>query len=679
MLLRKYEMFWHVLPLLFLICTLAAAGAPYAVKETHVVPSQWSQRGPAPPGHPIRLHFGLKHNIANEDLEQHLLEVSDPSHPRYGEFFTPSRLNGLLKPTNITLQVVQEWLGRSGFNLSRLTYTAAKDWVSLTTTIHTAERLLNTNYSMFEHEDGTVLFRAPEWSLPVHLHNHIDVIQPTNSFYRLPLQRRGQSLKTVEPLPPRQAFNTHSTVGEVCNSSSMTPLCLSKLYGTFNYKQIATKKNSIGMTNFDGQCSNISDIELYLERFRPTFKLVGSGEDSFIPKFVSIAGAVNDQSPITESEAAARVDIEGNLDAETILGLTWPLKLELFGTGTATTLPPFNPDLSTPTNTNEPFLEWLLGMKEAGLNLPNIISTSYGDDEQTVPFSYARKVCTQFAALGLQGISLFFAAGDSGVGEDPYCYSDNGTTAAFVPEFPASCPFVTTVGATMGINPELLANNPENGFVGGSGFSNYFPRPKYQKPAVESYLAKIGSTFDGLYNKSGRAYPDISAQGYRYAIVSISHQQCSRSEQQTNPTSMPLVHSLSIFASLLIQVEQVWNGSIIHVDGTSASAPTAASIFALVNDARIAKGKKRLGFLNPTLYSSKVSSTFTDIIIGNAAGCGVVGFQATDGWDAATGLGTPVSCEFAHYFEHASSTNIMSASGISTTCRCFTLLSIFLH
>jgi hypothetical protein len=104
---------------------------------------------------------------------------------------------------------------------------------------------------------------------------------------------------------------------------------------------------------------------------------------------------------------------------------------------------------------------------------------------------------------------------------------------------------------------------------------------------------------------------------------------------------MSLVHSLSIFASLLIQVEQVWNGSIIHVDGTSASTPTAASIFALVNNARIAKGKNRLGFLNPTLYSSKISSTFTDIIIGNAAGCGVVGFQATDGWDAATGLGTP--------------------------------------
>jgi hypothetical protein len=135
---------------------------------------------------------------------------------------------------------------------------------------------------------------------------------------------------------------------------------------------------------------------------------------------------------------------------------------------------------------------------------------------------------------------------------------------------------------------------------------------------------------------------------------------------------MPLVHGLSIFASLLILVEQVWNSSIIHVDGTSASTPTAASIFALANDARIAKGKKRLGFLNPTLYSSKISSTFTDIIIGNAAGCGVVGFQATDGWDAATGLGTPVSCKFAHYVEHAGSTNIMSVSGISTTCRCFT-------
>jgi hypothetical protein len=42
----------------------------------------------------------------NENLEQHLWEVSDPRHPRYGEFFTPSQLNGLLKPTSIALQLV---------------------------------------------------------------------------------------------------------------------------------------------------------------------------------------------------------------------------------------------------------------------------------------------------------------------------------------------------------------------------------------------------------------------------------------------------------------------------------------------------------------------------------------------------------------------------------------------
>jgi tripeptidyl-peptidase-1 len=88
-------------------------------------------------------------------------------------------------------------------------------------------------------------------------------------------------------------------------------------------------------------------------------------------------------------------------------------------------------------------------MKEAGVNLPNIMSTSYGDDEQTVPFSYARKVCTEFAALGLQ-ISLFFTAGDQGIGQDPFCYSNDGKTAAFIPTFPASCPYVTAVGAIRG-------------------------------------------------------------------------------------------------------------------------------------------------------------------------------------------------------------------------------------
>ena len=51
--------------------------------------------------------------------------------------------------------------------------------------ISQAETLLNTTYSTYQHEDGSQLNRAPEWSLPEYLHDHINVVQPTTSFFRL--------------------------------------------------------------------------------------------------------------------------------------------------------------------------------------------------------------------------------------------------------------------------------------------------------------------------------------------------------------------------------------------------------------------------------------------------------------------------------------------------------------
>ena len=45
-----------------------------------------------------------------------------------------------------------------------------------------------------------------------------------------------------------------------------------------------------------------------------------------------------------------------------------------------------------------------------------------------------------------------------------------------------------------------------------------------------------------------------------------------------------------------------WDGQKVNLDGTSAATPTAASIFALLNDALICHGKPAMGFLNPWLY-----------------------------------------------------------------------------
>ena len=69
--------------------------------------------------------------------------------------------------------------------------------------------------------------------------------------------------------------------------------------------------------------------------------------------------------------------------------------------------------------------------------LPQTFSTSYGDDEQTVPIDFATSVCNQFAQLGARGASIMFSSGDSGVGSD--CVSNDGTnTRKFLPAFPGT-------------------------------------------------------------------------------------------------------------------------------------------------------------------------------------------------------------------------------------------------
>jgi tripeptidyl-peptidase-1 len=71
------------------------------------------------------------------------------------------------------------------------------------------------------------------------------------------------------------------------------------------------------------------------------------------------------------------------------------------------------------------------------------------------------------------------------------------------------------------------------------------------------------------------------------------------------------------------------------------SAPTFASIIALINDARKKKGLSRVGWINPTLY--KHPEAFNDIVSGGALGCGDenTGFNAMTGFDLAGGLGAP--------------------------------------
>lgn len=396
--------------------------------------------------------------------------------------------------------MVHEWLQVNG--MDNLNYSPSKDWIEVTIDVESAERLLDTEFYVFEHEDGSRLVRTPEWSLPLHLHEHVDTIQPTTSFFRSSAQKFDY-LELPEWDDPDYTPPSNATINAACNITSVTPECFMTLYSTKGYEVKAAGDNRIGFNNFLGEVPIRPDTAKFLGKYRPE-AVCGAAEYQQI----SIASGPTQNGPLNSTQLAAGTSREANLDVEAIIGISWPTPVTAYSTGGS---PPFIPDIITPTNTNEPYLVWVnyvLGLS----SIPQVISTSYGDDEQSVPQSYALRVCQQFAQLGARGVSLLFASGDDGVGTNQTCFSNDGKNMSmFLPNFPASCPYVTTVGATHQFEPEVVAYRPPfqepdgsviNAYASGGGFSNYFGRPQYQDRHVLGYIKDLKGQYDGLYNKS---------------------------------------------------------------------------------------------------------------------------------------------------------------------------------
>jgi len=225
--------------------------------------------------------------------------------------------------------------------------------------------------------------------------------------------------------------------------------------------------------------------------------------------------------------------------------------------------------------------------------VPWVVSVSYGEPEESIELSYALRLDIELQKIALRGVSVLYASGDDGVG----CHRG---ACVNMPNWPASSPFVTSVGGFVLEGAGKLVGDT----ISSGGFSNFYPQTKYQAAAVNAYFS--GSLPPKKqFNATGRAMPDVSS-----------------------------------FSENVIVYQ---NGFAEPVGGTSCAAPVWCGIIALINDVLISKGKKSLGFLNPALYQIGAStpSAFFDITKGsNGNGC-CQGFSARQGWDPITGWGGP--------------------------------------
>jgi len=192
-----------------------------------------------------------------------------------------------------------------------------------------------------------------------------------------------------------------------------------------------------------------------------------------------------------------------------------------------------------------------------------------------------------FQEFAAQGQNLFQAAGDSGAW--------NSGSAIY----PADDAFLTTVGGT-DLQTQGAAGPwaSETAWVdGGGGISP----DGYAIPSWQTTTANGCSSC----SKTLRNGPDVSANANFTFYVCADQTSCTAN----------------------------------NYGGTSFAAPMWAGYLALVNQQAVANGNPRLGFINPSLYTIGLGSSYTTDFHDITSGSN--GYSATTGYDLATGWGSP--------------------------------------
>jgi kumamolisin len=252
-------------------------------------------------------------------------------------------------------------------------------------------------------------------------------------------------------------------------------------------------------------------------------------------------------------------------------------------------------------NTDQGFMDAITTAVHDTTNKPSVISISWGGPESSwtaQSMTSMDAACQSAAALG---ITITVAAGDDG--------STDGGTGNNV-DFPASSPHVLACGGTKldangaTIVSEVVWNELANneGATGG-GVSNVFALPSWQaKAQVPASTTSTG----------GRGVPDVAGDA--------------------DPTT-----------GYTIRVD----GQTMVIGGTSAVAPLWAGLVAVANQ----QLGTQVGFIQPAIYAAKAALAFNDITQGNNGA-----FSAAPGWDACSGLGSPIAGKLIPLLTPASAT-----------------------
>jgi pseudomonalisin len=279
-------------------------------------------------------------------------------------------------------------------------------------------------------------------------------------------------------------------------------------------------------------------------------------------------------------------------------------------------------------------------------NLAPVMSMSFGLCESALGSSGNNFINSLWQQAAAQGITVFVSAGDSGA---------------------AGCDSASSSRATHGLGVNGLCSSPYSVCVGGTEFNDTAHPSLYwltsnasgtQSSAV-SYIPEVAwneSNSGGLWATGG-------GKSTLYAKPSW---QAGTGVPADGKRDVPDV-ALSAAGHDGYLIYQ--SGGLYVVGGTSAAAPSFAGAMALV----VQNTAARQGNANTAFYSLAAkqraggASVFHDITSGNNSVPGQAGYNATTGYDQATGLGSINATVLVSHWSDATATPSFHAAASASS------------
>jgi hypothetical protein len=559
-------------------------------------------------------------------LTRFISEVTDKNSPLFHRYLTPAAYAERFGPTPSTIAAVKSQLQASGLTVINV----ARDGliVDFQAPASRVETAFRTGLERYRLANGSV---AQARTAPVRV--PAAIAKDVTSVVGLDTTMRLRSSGVIRaPRSVRAAHASAKTATFTHPAGSPTPCAAAtaaaEQFGGLTDDQIA---NAYGAFGLYGAGDIGADQHIAVYELEPFSK---SDLQTFDTCYFGSTQAGGMLSRVTVKnvdggQTAGPGEGEAILDIQDVSALAPGANIDVY---------------EAPNNTFGSFDEYAQIVND---NVDRIVTTSWGLCEQAVQqgspgIQQAENLIFEEAAA--QGQTIFSAAGDAGSNDCNALGSSAPVDPVLSVDDPSSQPYVVSVGGTTMDNAtqpasEHVWNDGAAWGAAGGGISGSWPMPVWQtapqipgggaspsnSAAVTAAQDFEGTNFclgaNGAWSVEAgcREVPDVSANADEFT------------------------------GAITIYVGQFggWN----TIGGTSSAAPLWAAMLADVNGSATCQSnpatQSGVGFLNPLLYTvasnpTAYAASFNDITVGNNDPFGDSNlFQAANGYDLASGLGTP--------------------------------------